>query len=104
MSKNVQIRDLDDKIYAVLRRRAAAEDLSLTQYLRRELGRLASQPTMAPMVMMPSIPRLIMPARSQSSSPRVAKIRGVAMRSVAAQKLACSKMSSTSLIAAADSG
>lgn len=47
MPKNVQIRDLDDETYAVLRRRAAAEDLSLAQYLRRELGRWASQPTMA---------------------------------------------------------
>lgn len=43
----MQIRDLDDTTYAVLRRRAAAEDLSLAQYLRRELGRWASQPTMA---------------------------------------------------------
>ena len=37
---------------------------------------------------MPSMPRLRLPARSHSSSPRVAKISGVAMRSVAAQKLA----------------
>ncbi|MBA2307969.1 MAG: hypothetical protein H0W01_01365 [Pseudonocardiales bacterium] len=46
MPKNVQIRDLDDETYAVLRRRAADEDLSLTQYLRRELSKWASQPTM----------------------------------------------------------
>jgi len=47
MPKNVQIRAVDDQTYAVLRTRAAAEDLSLTQYLKRELDRLASTPTMA---------------------------------------------------------
>ena len=56
---------------------------------------------MAPRVMMPSMPRLSMPARSHNSSPRVAKISGVAIRSVAAQKLACSRMSSVALIGAA---
>ncbi len=43
---------------------------------------------MAPRVMIPSMPRLSVPARSHSSSPRVAKMSGVAIRSVAAQKLA----------------
>lgn len=47
MSKNVQIRDLDDNVYAVLRGRAGAADMSLTQYLRQELSRLAQTPTMA---------------------------------------------------------
>lgn len=47
MPKNVQIRNLSDATYEVLRQRAEAEDLSLTQFLRRELGRLASTPTMA---------------------------------------------------------
>ena len=59
---------------------------------------------MAPRVMMPSMPRLSTPARSHSSSPSVAKISGVAMRSAAAQKLACSRMSSASVIAGAGSG
>jgi plasmid stability protein len=47
--KNVQIRNVDDATYDVLRRRAAENDLSLTQYLRRELNRLAEpqQQTMA---------------------------------------------------------
>jgi plasmid stability protein len=45
MGKNVQIRALDDATYAVLRARAAAADLSLTQYLRQELTRLADSPT-----------------------------------------------------------
>lgn len=47
MPKNVQIRDLDDEVYAVLRGRAGAINLSLTQYLKQELSRLASTPTMA---------------------------------------------------------
>lgn len=47
MARTVQIRDLNDETYEVLRSRAAARDLSLTQYLRRELDRLASAPTMA---------------------------------------------------------
>ena len=48
MPKNVQIRNVNDSTYATLRKRAEANDLSLTQYLRRELDRLAmEQPTMA---------------------------------------------------------
>jgi plasmid stability protein len=49
MAKNVQIRNVDDATYETLRRRAADNDLSLTQYLRRELKRLAEpqQQTMA---------------------------------------------------------
>ena len=47
MPKNVQIRNLDDATYEKLRTRAKASDLSLTQYLRRELDHLASVPSMA---------------------------------------------------------
>jgi plasmid stability protein len=45
--KNVQIRNLDDATYDKLRSRAAAEGVSLSQYLRRELDHLASLATMA---------------------------------------------------------
>jgi antitoxin FitA len=45
--KNVQIRNLDDTTYEKLRARAAADGLSLSQYLRRELEHLASLATMA---------------------------------------------------------
>jgi hypothetical protein len=45
--KNVQIRNLDDATYERLRARAAAHDLSLAQYLRRELQQLAITPTMS---------------------------------------------------------
>jgi hypothetical protein len=47
VSKNVQIRGVDDATYAVLRSRAEAADLSLTQYLHRELEHLAAMPTLA---------------------------------------------------------
>jgi antitoxin FitA len=46
MPKNVQIRNVDDDTYKRLRARADAQDLSLTQYLRRELEKLADMPTM----------------------------------------------------------
>src|SRR3712207_2264799 len=54
---------------------------------------------MAPAVKMPSMPRLSTPARSQTSSPSVPKISGVAMRSAAAQKLAVARISSISSMA-----
>jgi hypothetical protein len=60
----------------------------------------AIQPVKAPMTMIPSIPRFSTPARSQISSPIVAKIRGDAMRTAAAQKLPASRMSSNSIIRA----
>ena len=47
MSKTIQIRDVDDRTYTVLRMRASAEGLSLTLYLKRELDRLTNSPTMA---------------------------------------------------------
>lgn len=47
MGKTIQIRDVDDHAYAVLRTRAAAEGMSLTAYLKRELERLATRATMA---------------------------------------------------------
>ena len=50
MPKNVQIRNVDDETYELLRDRAAAAGLSLTQFLRRELARLASTPTMAEII------------------------------------------------------
>jgi plasmid stability protein len=45
MPKTIQIRDVDDETHRVLRSRAAAEGLSLTAYLKRELDRMAG-PTM----------------------------------------------------------
>jgi plasmid stability protein len=43
--KTVQIRDIDDDVYAALRRRAAEAGLSVPELLRREAVRLAARPT-----------------------------------------------------------
>ncbi|MGK2959504.1 MAG: FitA-like ribbon-helix-helix domain-containing protein [Acidimicrobiales bacterium] len=45
MSKTVQIRDIDDDVYAALAQRAAEAGFSVPDLLRREATRLASRPT-----------------------------------------------------------
>ena len=45
MPKTVQIRDLDDEVYARLARRAAEEGVSVPELLRAEATRLAARPT-----------------------------------------------------------
>jgi hypothetical protein len=45
MAKTVQIRDIDDEIYAALARRAAEAGLTVPDLLRREAARLASRPS-----------------------------------------------------------
>ncbi|MDY6809214.1 hypothetical protein GIY30_09460 [Gordonia sp. HNM0687] len=47
MPKTVQIRDIDDDVYAALARRAAEEGISVPELLRREAARLASRPSVA---------------------------------------------------------
>lgn len=47
MPKTVQIRDIDDDIYAALVRRAAEEGITVPELLRREAARLASRPSVA---------------------------------------------------------
>ena len=45
MSKTVQIRDIDDEVYAALSRRAAEAGITVPDLLRREAARLAARPT-----------------------------------------------------------
>ena len=45
MPKTVQIRDLDDDVYAGLARRAAEAGVSVPELLRTEAARLAARPT-----------------------------------------------------------
>ena len=45
--KTIQIRDLDDEVYAALVRRAAEADITVPELLRREATRLASRLTMS---------------------------------------------------------
>jgi hypothetical protein len=45
MPKTVQIRDLDDDVYAALVRRAAEAGVSVPELLRAEAARLAARPS-----------------------------------------------------------
>jgi hypothetical protein len=45
--KTIQIRDIDDDVYAGLRRRAAEEGVSVPELLRAEAARLAAHPSIA---------------------------------------------------------
>ena len=45
MPKTIQIRNVNDEVYTTLSRRAAAAGISLPDYLRREMERMASGPS-----------------------------------------------------------
>jgi len=47
MPKTVQIRDIEDDVYAGLVRRAAEERITVPELLRREATRLAARPSIA---------------------------------------------------------
>ena len=44
MNKQIHIRDFDAKLHAVLEKRAKAKGLSLSQFVRGELARIAKTP------------------------------------------------------------
>jgi plasmid stability protein len=46
MSKMIQVRNVPDEVHRTLKVRAAKEGMSLSEYLNRELRRLAERPTM----------------------------------------------------------
>ena len=46
MPRTVQIRDIDDDVYAALQRHAAVAGTSVPELLRREVARIAARPTM----------------------------------------------------------
>jgi plasmid stability protein len=48
--KAIQIRDVPDDVHATLRTRAAVAGISLSDYLRLELARLARKPTVADVI------------------------------------------------------
>jgi len=45
MAKTIQIRDVDDAVYAALSTRAAEAGISVPELLRREATRLAARPS-----------------------------------------------------------
>jgi hypothetical protein len=47
VSKTIQIRDIDDEVYAGLRMRAAEEGVSVPELLRAEATRIAARPSIA---------------------------------------------------------
>ena len=47
MPKTIQIRDIDDEVYAGLRRRAAEEGVTVPELLRAEATRIAARPSIA---------------------------------------------------------
>jgi antitoxin FitA len=47
VSKTIQIRDIEDDVYAALSVRAAEAGMSVPELLRREATRLASRPTIS---------------------------------------------------------
>jgi len=46
MPKTIQIRDIDDEVYAELARRAAEAGTSVPELLRKEAFRIAARPSM----------------------------------------------------------
>jgi hypothetical protein len=46
MTRTIQIRDIDDEVYAGLSRRAAEAGLTVPDLLRREAARIAARPSM----------------------------------------------------------
>jgi plasmid stability protein len=46
MSKMIQVRDVPESVHAILKSRAAREGMSLSDFLKRELERVAERPTM----------------------------------------------------------
>ena len=47
MTKTLQIRDIDDEVYARLARKAAEAGITVPDLLRREATRIAARPTMS---------------------------------------------------------
>jgi antitoxin FitA len=46
MSKMIQVRDVPEEVHGILKARAAREAMSLSDFLKRELERLAERPSM----------------------------------------------------------
>jgi plasmid stability protein len=46
MSKMIQVRDVPDEVHGTLKARAAREGMSLSDFIKRELERVAERPTM----------------------------------------------------------
>jgi len=69
MGKLVQVRDVPDEVHRTLKARAAESGVSLSEYLRAELTRLASLPTPGEVMQrLRALPPLSVPARYRSDA------------------------------------
>lgn len=50
MPKAIQVRDVPDDVHTILRARAAAAGMSMSEYLRAELITMTSRPTVAEVI------------------------------------------------------
>jgi antitoxin FitA len=46
MSKMIQVRDVPEELHSTLKARAAREGMTLSDFIKRELARVAERPTM----------------------------------------------------------
>jgi len=46
MSRVIQVRDVPDQVHSTLKARAAAEGMSLSDFIKRELERVAERPSL----------------------------------------------------------
>jgi plasmid stability protein len=46
MSKMIQVRDVPDQLHGTLKARAARQGMSLSDFIKKELERIAERPTM----------------------------------------------------------
>ncbi len=68
MSKMIQIRNVPDDIHTTMKDRAAREGMSLSDYLKKELGKLAERPTMREWL---DLTRQLKPARGKIDSAKL---------------------------------
>ena len=70
MGKSIQIRDVADDVHRTLKARAARQGVSLSQYLRSELERVASSPTPTELLAPLQSRKSITPAESGAAALR----------------------------------
>jgi plasmid stability protein len=68
MSKMIQVRDVPDEVHGTLKARAAREGMSLSDYIKSELERVAGRPSMREWL---DLTRQTKPIRAKRSSTQV---------------------------------
>jgi plasmid stability protein len=73
MGTLVQIRDVPDEVHRTLKARAAQEGVSLSEYLRSELERVAGSPTPAELLARLQKRKAVMPTESAATALRAVR-------------------------------